>query len=134
VSVKRTCTDCDFAKEKGRQKRFLEDADYRTKLRLQRRSAHIKRAYGLTLEQQEVMLNLQNSCCFICNRPISFGLYDKRKKEMACIDHNHTTGELRKVLCNDCNVGLSRFNDDPNILLKAYTYLKEYNTPLKTQQ
>ena len=41
------------------------------------------------------------------------------------LDHNHTTGSVRGILCMRCNVGLGMFNDSPWILRKAERYLKK---------
>lgn len=39
-------------------------------------------------------------------------------------DHNHETGEFRGWLCNRCNSGLGHFGDSPEIIRRAYRYLK----------
>lgn len=41
------------------------------------------------------------------------------------VDHNHTTGKIRGVLCSPCNVGLGHFKDSAVVLEKAIAYLKE---------
>lgn len=40
------------------------------------------------------------------------------------VDHNHTTGVTRGVLCNLCNVGLGHFREDPGLLRRAIAYLE----------
>jgi hypothetical protein len=40
------------------------------------------------------------------------------------LDHCHETGEFRGFLCNNCNNGLGRFKDDPDILLNAIAYIQ----------
>lgn len=41
------------------------------------------------------------------------------------IDHNHSTGAFRGVLCYKCNVGLGLFNEDKELLLKAIAYVSQ---------
>ena len=40
------------------------------------------------------------------------------------LDHNHKTGEVRGYLCESCNTGIGRFDDDVTILKRAITYLE----------
>ena len=55
--------------------------------------------------------------CFIC------GL-DKDRRNL-CVDHCHTTGKVRGLLCDNCNVGLGRFKDNITLLEKAIKYLND---------
>jgi len=55
--------------------------------------------------------------------PIVLGArYWTRKKQLD-VDHCHTTGEVRGLLCNRCNTGIGQFKDNPNILRSAARYL-----------
>lgn len=48
-----------------------------------------------------------------------------KDKSSLSVDHNHTTGKIRGILCNNCNRGIGLLGDTPESLLKAYKYLKE---------
>tara|TARA_B110000211_G_C14040063_1_gene536362 strand:- start:1400 stop:1552 length:153 start_codon:yes stop_codon:yes gene_type:complete len=41
------------------------------------------------------------------------------------LDHDHSTGEVRGWLCESCNTGIGRFDDDPQIVQKAINWLKK---------
>ena len=43
------------------------------------------------------------------------------------VDHCHTTGEVRGKLCDDCNLGLGRFKDNPSFLTLAASYISSFN-------
>lgn len=80
------------------------------------------KSYKISLEEYEKMLKQQNSCCKICNINIET-LQNKRKKNF-CVDHCHSTGKIRGLLCDSCNKGVGFFNDNTSLLEKAILYLK----------
>lgn len=70
--------------------------------------------YGLTEESYTALLNKQRGCCAICGESM----------EIIAIDHCHTTGEVRGLLCKQCNSGIGFLREDETILLSAVSYLK----------
>lgn len=76
------------------------------------------RLYGVTPENYETLFKEQNGLCAICERPPKNRLLD--------VDHDHKTGKLRGLLCMNCNNGLGRFGDNPELLEKAAAYLQKY--------
>lgn len=73
--------------------------------------------YGITAEDLERLLGLQNHKCAVCQQQLS-------EKARPVIDHSHATLEVRGVLCNACNVLLGQAKDDINILQGAIRYLE----------
>ena len=67
------------------------------------------------------MLEKQNGVCAICNKE------EKSKNKNLFVDHDHQTGKVRSLLCNNCNSGLGQFNDNLNLLESAVLYLKKYS-------
>ena len=98
-------------KEKGEEER--------NRHREQMRRNHIKRKFGLTEEQFCAMLVEQNYTCKICG----VGIHNSKD---ACIDHNHTTGAVRALLCNNCNLALGLMKEDPKALSNMITYINDY--------
>lgn len=88
------------------EKRCLTGMDY-----------HRYRVFGLTPEDYQEMLAQQNNVCAICGRR-------DRNKSLA-VDHNHTTGKVRGLLCGRCNTGLGQFQDDIRLLASAIVYLED---------
>lgn len=60
----------------------------------------------------------QGGVCAVCGDP-------RTKGKRLCIDHDHTTGEVRGLLCDRCNKGIGLFRDDPATIMSAINYLKK---------
>jgi hypothetical protein len=80
--------------------------------------------YGITMKQKQQMIRKQSNQCSICGKELCTLLNDVSK---ACIDHNHTTGKIRGILCHSCNKGVGLLQDSPEILQNAINYLQEFN-------
>ena len=76
--------------------------------------AALKRVYGLTEEQYDILLETQGGRCAICKTSP-----DKRR---LVVDYCHSSGRVRGLLCDACNLGLGKFRDDPKILQEAARY------------
>lgn len=74
--------------------------------------------YGITEEQYDALMVKQSYRCRICTKPLVEGRF-------CHIDHSHTTGKVRGLLCHHCNVMLGLAKDDSNILQQAINYLKD---------
>lgn len=74
--------------------------------------------YGITNEQFDAMLAAQGHQCAICGKTQQRGWH---------IDHCHSTGRVRGILCHGCNIGLGAFRDRTTSLLKAIQYLERNN-------
>lgn len=88
------------------------------------KSQELKKDFGITLEQYVAMLADQDGVCAICHRPETAIRLGKLK--MLCVDHNHTTGEVRGLLCHECNLGIGKLGDDPDRIVKAADYIRKH--------
>jgi hypothetical protein len=84
--------------------------------------ADLWRFYKLTLEDYNLMVEKQKGCCKICGKHVSSL---KGKKTRLCVDHCHTTGKVRGLLCEPCNTLLGMAKDDTRTLQSAIAYLME---------
>ena len=82
-------------------------------------------AFGITVAGYQELLSRQGGGCAICGvrDPGSKGSSLRNRRRFA-LDHCHTTGVLRGLLCNRCNIGLGNFNDDASRLEAAAAYLR----------
>lgn len=81
------------------------------------RDGELRRKFGISLEDFERMLEAQDFLCRLCQRPPT------GRRPSLHVDHDHATGRVRGLLCQNCNVGLGHFKDSPEILRRAIDYL-----------
>lgn len=121
----RYCGDCPMSSP-GRRYKFRHPervAETQQKSRAKRkawfreydRKRNLGR-YGLTDETYAELVSEQRGLCAVC-----LGDNDGRKLR---VDHCHSSGHVRGLLCDRCNVGLGMFQDDPKKLASAITYLE----------
>jgi hypothetical protein len=79
--------------------------------------------HNLSLNDYLIMLKEQNGLCFICKKQETRKHGNSGKTKDLSVDHCHTNGNVRGLLCGSCNTGLGLFNDDPNLLKAAIEYL-----------
>lgn len=81
---------------------------------------HRKIKYSITQNGFDSILKIQNNCCDICKNILVKG-------QGTHIDHDHTTGKIRGILCNPCNRALGYFKDSTEILKSAILYLGKHD-------
>lgn len=80
------------------------------------RKHYLKKKYGITLEEFDALLEAQGGVCAICDG-------GPRPWPNLVVDHDHSTGRIRGLLCHPCNAGLGQFNDNPERLARALEYM-----------
>lgn len=81
----------------------------RNKARIQMRK--IQRLYGVTPEQYDALYEACKGKCEICKTPIGHAASSEGRATKACLDHDHSTGKARGLLCTSCNSKLSLFDN-----------------------
>jgi len=81
------------------------------------REAFDRFKYNLEPERKQSLLDKQNGCCAICG--YKFG----QKKGDIKVDHCHTKGHVRGLLCDLCNRGIGMLKENSTILTNAINYL-----------
>lgn len=74
------------------------------------------RIHGLSIEDFDALVASQNNKCAICGAP-------PPESQRLHVDHDHSTGRVRGLLCGHCNKALGLFRDDPEVILRAVHYL-----------
>ncbi len=114
------CVVCDtiFKKRHYKQKHCSPECMNKDIYRRQRNSqlskeSQLRKRYKITLEDYNELLLKFNHQCALCF-----------SKENLCIDHDHTTNEIRGILCKTCNMMLGLAKDRLDILQRAQEYLQ----------
>ena len=118
---KTTSCGC-YQKESAKAKMTKHNRSIRDGSHIQKeytREMHLKLKYGLGIDEYNQMLKDQNNKCVICS--YEFG----QKAGDTYVDHNHSTGKVRGLLCQHCNSGLGYFRDNEDNLAKGIKYLQE---------
>lgn len=91
---------------------------------LRHRVREYRNKFGLTLEEYFKMHDAQGGACASCGFPET----ERRngKIRWLAVDHCHSTGAIRGLLCGNCNQGIGRFRDDPKLLRAAADYLERH--------
>jgi len=74
----------------------------------------LKWKYGITEEEYDALLAKQEGRCAVCR-----GIPETRMP----VDHDHNTGRVRGLLCQNCNRALGLMGDNVEALRRAVAYL-----------
>ena len=78
----------------------------------------LKRDFGISLDDYNRMVESQEGCCLICK---DF----PPDKSVLVVDHQHSSGNVRGLLCNSCNLLLGHARENCGILLSAVEYINQ---------
>ena len=112
------CKVCD----NKRRKKWREDNPERNQA--SQRNRNLLKRYGITLAEYQSLFEAQGCKCGICGVVENYSGHTGPRKEWSfSVDHCHTTGKIRGLLCNDCNRALGLFKDDKELLKSAIVWL-----------
>lgn len=80
---------------------------------------YLKSRYGLDRQEVDAWFTVQKGKCMICDTAMD----GSNKIKKPHIDHCHESGNVRGLLCHNCNTGLGHFKDNTTLLKKAIKYL-----------
>jgi len=97
-------------RKKNRKSYYKHRAKRLEKYREYDRTIKLQQKYGITPKQWESMYTVQNGCCAIC------GKHQSQQNRRLSVDHDHSTGKVRGLLCLSCNAKLGWFENNKNII------------------
>lgn len=98
--------------------------EYRQNEGMDWKDLHLRSKFGISLAEYGQMLLEQNGKCAICSGDETHTRGGKVKA--LAVDHDHSTGEIRGLLCSECNQMLGKAKDNRDILLAAIKYLDKH--------
>jgi hypothetical protein len=101
------------AMQKRKWNRLYSDPEYKKKCGDKR----LIKLYGITPEKYEEILEEQNYSCAICK------IHKNHFVRKLQVDHNHTTGKVRGLLCHRCNTSLGKLYEAKCVLLQMISYI-----------
>ena len=93
-------------------------AEYRKKNKEKFKFYKIKASYGLSAEDYNKMFAAQKGCCKTC------GAHTSTVDRGLCVDHEHKTGKVRGLLCNNCNMAIGKVKENVEVLQNIIQYLR----------
>ena len=120
-----SCRDC---RAKTRHKWLRRERPH-LKNPVERRFMKIRGNYGLTRDGFHALFTFQGGTCSICKTSlVGIEVAEAERKAAGLlrthVDHDHSTGKVRGLLCNACNTFLGHAKDDPARFLAAIAYLE----------
>lgn len=124
-SRKGTCQTCKGTTSSIQYSICRECRDKKTPDRKQySRDWQLKKKYGLEIGEFEAWWISFRGKCGICLRELKRSEGKGNKTDSVVVDHDHSTGKIRGLLCAACNTGLGMFRDNIINLEKAIKWLK----------
>ncbi len=85
------------------------------------REYRLRRTFGLTIQQYDEMYLCQSGCCAVCKK------HQSELNRVLCVDHDHSTGKIRKLLCHECNKALGLLYENIRTIESLAKYLRDHN-------
>ncbi len=118
--IERKCYTCKTVKpisEFARTKK--EKSGFQFQCKCCKKDENMKRRYGITKLEYTIIFDKQEGFCAICNK------HQIELLRALDIDHSHSTGKVRGLLCNSCNQAIGSFKDNIEIIKNAIKYLEQ---------
>lgn len=112
------CKFCQYEQNK-KWAEANKEKDKRSK-----QNSRLKLRFGITVEDYDKLLDSQNGVCAICGQPETKTHNGTDTVIALAVDHCHTDGHIRGLLCKRCNQTLGQVEDNIDILENMITYLK----------
>ena len=84
----------------------------------------LRKQYGINGATYDRMMQEQDGKCYLCGQPET--MTQNGRVVQLCVDHNHKTGQVRRLLCHACNFLVGRVETSPALHEKAMAYIRQF--------
>ena len=92
---------------------------HKDKIKINSRKNHLLRKFKMSIDEYNTKLIQQNNRCKICEKSSTDEINN------FAVDHCHSTGVVRGLLCRSCNTGIGKLKDSIELLKKAQLYIEK---------
>ena len=110
------------------QRKTRESPGYRDRMDPIKRSSMLRQRYGITQDDYLRMLASQNNACAVCHVKTPG---NGRGERYFDVDHNHSSGQVRGLLCRNCNTTLGTIENKRALISKLEIYLRKHSKVVK---
>lgn len=110
-------------RRRNRERSSEQQRKYYRNHRVERWTSQIKHDFGMTKGEYDGLFQSQNGVCAICKHPETKRGPDGQVTKLQ-VDHDHTNGRIRGLLCGRCNRAIGLFGDMEQLLKSAWEYLR----------
>jgi len=110
------CKDCYAVFQKQWRK------DNKERHKLTQRKSYLKMMFKITPEDYTRMFTEQKGRCAICQ------IHQTNLSKILGVDHNHTTGQVRELLCSKCNSAIGLLKENPVLFQTCISYLDKWRS------
>jgi hypothetical protein len=123
--IRNECKECEKASAKkwnqqNKEKYNTNRTRHHRKYPERQKNRILKRDYGISYTDYQKMLIDQDFSCAICK------VHQKDLNKSLHVDHNHSTGEVRSLLCAPCNTSLGALKENTETLNSMIEYIKKF--------
>lgn len=104
----------------------IRTQEYRENNRHIAKRAHLKNSFGLSLEAYNALFEAQAGLCAVCGESEKAKQLGHDKPRLLAVDHNHSTGKVRGLLCTNCNLALGNMRDSEALISKLLEYIRRH--------
>lgn len=109
------CKECESSRQDSIRASTPNTSRYS---KSRRKGYQLKRSFGMTYDEWVSLMDSRGWACEICSRTV------ETSGRTLAVDHDHTSGEIRGVLCQRCNCAIGLLSENPEHIANAINYLK----------